>query len=247
MIINQAIMMAGGRGLRMAPISNYLSKHLIPLYDDKVVIDFPINTLKHLGVKQLIIVLGSQHCGQIFEYLKDGKHLGLEIIYVYQDQPLGISHGINLCKSLIDGNFITILGDNCYQNPIGWEKLDETKHNPHSAMIALTKSSDLHRFGVASISDNKIIKLEEKPKAIDISFNNYAITGCYLFTPEFFNYFEKTKPSLRGEYEIVSVIQQYLDDDLLSYSIISGWWNDAGSHSSINYIRQLVKTDPVVF
>src|ERR1700744_4425439 len=159
--MEQTILLAGGSGKRVKKISAFLSKHLIPLYNEKVVIDYSINSAIKLGTKQLIIVLGAAHCGQIIDYIRSGSSLGLEVVYFFQEEALGIAHGVNLCRSIIDGNFGLILADNIFQHTLPWKTSDLTKNNPNAARIALDKENkDLQHFGVASINKTgKIIRI----------------------------------------------------------------------------------------
>jgi len=229
-MIKNGILLAGGNGTRLKPFTNIYSKQLLYLAG-KAVIDYPIQTLVDLGVENITITLGSNFAGQIIDYCGDGSRYGVNINYLYQESAAGISHAINLCKKNVSDadKFYTILGDNWFQNPI--------KFVDDSVKIVLNKHPKLNAFGVASIKNNKIIKIEEKPKVIDDSVENYAITGLYCFDQKFFEYFKKTKRSARNEFEITSIIQMYHDDNNLQYSIIDGEWNDAGTIENLNYLN----------
>jgi glucose-1-phosphate thymidylyltransferase len=241
------IILCSGSATRLKPLSSIINKSMIPV-NDKFILDYPINSLKHLGVKNLIIILGDNPLNsQIISYLRSGEHLGMKCRYLFQEKSDGISSAIALVEDLVSDNFVVCLGDNIFQKPINWGGLDEAKHNPFAARIALFKHHDLHRFGVASVRNGKIFKLEEKPKILETNCANYAIAGLYGFTKQFFEMFRKTKPSLRGEWEITDILQQYLNEGLLESSTISGWWRDCGTFSALEETRGLVKTDPVVF
>ena len=217
MSINSGIILAGGTGSRLAPLNDLFNKHMIPVYN-KFIIDYPLDTLKNLGVKNVTVVLGGSHFSQVVSHVKDGSHLGMSVNYVYQDKPLGIAQAINLCEKYVVQNdrFVTILGDNIFENSI---KLNE---NSYGAQIVLHNHQDLYRFGVAGLNGNKIIKLDEKPKVLDQALANYAITGCYIFDSDFFRYFQNLKPSARGEYEIIDIIRLYHADQNLGYSFVNG-------------------------
>ncbi len=232
MSINSGIILAGGTGSRLAPLNDLFNKHMIPVYN-KFIIDYPLDTLKNLGVKNVTVVLGGSHFSQVVSHVKDGSHLGMSVNYVYQDKPLGIAQAINLCEKYVvqSDKFVTILGDNIFENSI---KLNE---NSYGAQIVLHNHQDLHRFGVAGLNGNKIISLNEKPKVIDEGLSNYAITGCYIFDNDFFRYFQSLKPSARGEYEIIDIIRLYHADQNLRYSFVDGMWSDAGTHESINFVN----------
>ena len=231
MKIKDGIILTGGSGSRLAPINSIYNKQLFPIHS-KFLIDYPIATLKNFGVENLTVILGSNHSGQIIEYLKDGSAFDLNINYVYQKEPKGISQAISLCERFINNKFAVILGDNVYEEPV---KLNESDN----AQIILTDHKELERFGVATIKDDKIVSIVEKPKIIDRALKNYAVTGCYIFDELFFDLFKQTIPSARGEFEIVDIIKLYLSLNKLDYSIINGEWVDAGTFSAINYISNL--------
>ncbi len=232
MKVSHGIILAGGFGTRLAPLTNLFNKHMVPLYN-KFIIDYPIQTLKSIGVEHLTVVLGGAHYSQVVSYLEDGSKYGLNINYVYQGKPMGISQGINLCKNSIGNNkFAVVLGDNIFEKGISFKDCD-------GSQIVLSNHHNLNRFGVASIIDNKVDKIEEKPKEIDFSNGrqNYAITGCYLFDSNFFEYFKDLKPSARGEYEITDIIKRYNEDNKLNFTFVDGLWSDAGTHESVNFLN----------
>ena len=228
MEVKDGIILTGGTGSRLRPLTNVVNKHLIPI-NGKFIIDYPINTLKEIGCENITVILGSNHSGQIIDYLKDGADFGVNISYVYQSKPSGISQAISLCERFVKDKFAVMLGDNIYGTSI---KLKESK----KAQIVLCSHKELKRFGVASIDKNgKIIKIEEKPLNLDCSVNNFAITGTYIFDSLFFEYFKQTSKSARGEFEIVDIIRKYLDNGNLDYSIINSSWVDAGTHEAVEY------------
>lgn len=233
MMIDSGIILAGGTGSRLAPLNNLFNKHLVPVYN-KFIIDYPLDTLKNLGVKNLTVVLGGNHFSQVVSHIKDGNHLGMTVNYVYQDKAAGIAQAINLCQRFVGKDFIVILGDNIFEKPVVLNE-DFTS----GAQIVLHKHAELNRFGVAGISydTQKIVSLQEKPKLLSNSTDNYAVTGCYKFDSKFFEYFKELKPSERGEYEIIDIIAEYGYDDSLGYTFVDGMWSDAGTHESINYVN----------
>ena len=231
--MKNGIILAGGTGSRLLPLTNVVNKHLLGL-NGKFIIDYPINTLKQLGCTDVTVVLGGSHYAQVVGYLGDGSRYGLNFNYVYQLEPKGIAQAIYLCKQFVknSNNFSVVLGDNIFENSLQWSKINST------AQIMLAHHASLTRFGVASIdANNKIVKIEEKPKNIDLNYTNMAISGCYLFTSEFFDYFQDIKLSFRGEYEITSILQKYLKHDKLTHNVITGLWSDAGTHESIGYVN----------
>lgn len=242
MTITRGIILAGGSGTRLQPLTGSINKHMLPIHN-QFIIDYPINTLKQMGIKNITIVLGGPHFSQVVSYLKDGSDRDLTFNYVYQKEAAGIAQGINICEQYVehDDQFIVCLGDNVFQNPIVWSsKLNI--HNPHCAKIALYKHPELNRFGVATLDQKKkIISLQEKPQSLDNTFEHYAITGCYVFDRGYFDMFRHIRKSARGEFEIVDIIRQYLDHDALEYTVIDGFWSDAGLFESIDQCRKILK------
>lgn len=233
MRVGSGIILAGGTGSRLAPLNSLFNKHLVPVYN-KFIIDYPLETLRKLGVKNLTVVLGGQHYQQVVEHIKDGLHLGMNVNYIYQNKPIGIAQAINLCRPFVEhkDNFVTILGDNIFENPIVFDEETDAK-----AQIVLHRHQNLQRFGVASIADGKIVNIVEKPKEIDPQYENYAIAGCYLFDSQFFKFFTHLSPSARGEYEITDIIHMYNERKELGFGFVDGMWSDAGTHESINFVN----------
>jgi glucose-1-phosphate thymidylyltransferase len=237
-MIKNAIMLTGGTGSRLLPFTKLISKHLLPV-NGKMIIDYPIKTLTDMGIQNLTIVVGSSFSGQILDYIQDGSQFGLNVNYCYQQKPQGIAQAINICKRYVedDDQFVVILGDNVFTNPIKWNNTNT------DAQIVLCEHNELQKFGVASVNqEGKIQYFIEKPKAINYAYNNYAIAGCYLFDQEFFNYFAGMVPSDRGEFEIVDIIKQYHKDNELSYIVQDGLWSDAGTHDSIAFLNNYFYT-----
>ena len=230
MKVTTGIILTGGTGSRLAPLNSLLNKHLVPVYN-KFIVDYSVDTLRNVGVKYLTVVLGGAHFSQVVSHLRDGEHLGMEINYVYQNKPMGIAQAINMCKPFIFWQFATILGDNIFENPVKFINSDK------AAQIVLHKHSELNRFGVASYDNGELVKIIEKPQIIDSKLDNYAITGCYLFDQQFFNFFENLLPSARGEYEITDIIRMYADIKELDCTFVDGMWSDAGTHQSINFVN----------
>lgn len=231
------IILAGGTGSRLAPLTQVVNKHLLGV-NNQFIIDYPINTLKNMGCQDVTVILGGAHFSQVVGYLQDGSRYGLNINYVYQGEPKGIAHAISLCKRFVydDADFSVILGDNIFENNIQWNN-PEYKTNP-KAQIVLSNHPEMQRFGVASFDEaGQIKKIEEKPKVLDPTLTHRAITGCYLFTPQYFEYFKELKPSARGEYEITDIISMYYRDNNLSWTELDGLWSDAGTHESIGYVN----------
>lgn len=227
--IKIGVIACGGEGSRLSPYTTFVNKGLVGI-NGKFIVDYPLNTLRKLGVRDLIVILGGSNFSQIVSYIKDGKSFGFSSCsYVYQEKAEGISQAINLCSRLInDEQFYVILGDNVFDGDISFNDPEQ-----YSAQIVLNRHKDLHRFGVASIKNGVISKIEEKPKELDPFFEQYAITGLYLFDQNFFQYFKCTNKSDRNEFEITDIIRIYRSQGELGYTIMDGVWTDAGTHKAI--------------
>lgn len=231
-MITQGIVLCGGEGTRLAPYTKFVNKGLVGI-NGKFIIDYALDTLRELGVQDLIVVLGGSHFAQIVSHIKDGKDLGFKSCsYVYQATPQGLSQAISLCEHLINQEkFYTILGDNIYDGGIKFDHIER-----YGAQICLVKSTELYRFGVASLKDQKIVNIQEKPKVLDPSLQHYAISGLYLWDHNFFKYFRASKPSARNEFEITDIMQQYQTHQELGYTIFDGKWQDAGTMDAIKQL-----------
>lgn len=242
MNIDTGIILAGGKGTRLQPFTKFISKHLLNL-NGKCIIDYPINTLKQMGIKNLTIVVGSDFSGQIVDYIGDGSNFDLNVNFIYQKEPLGISHAVNLCQKYVKDaeKFVVCLGDNIFSKPIVWSEKP-------GAQIVLDSSRNnlecIKRFGVATVNKahSEILNIIEKPQTFDYKLYNYPITGCYLFDQKYFEYFKNLTPSQRGEYEIVSIIEQYLKDKNLNWTYSEGFWSDAGTIESLAETNMFLST-----
>jgi len=241
-MITNAILLTGGSGTRVSPASLAYNKHLI-LLNKKLVVDYSLSTLQSLGVKNVSIIMGGEHYDQVVAYLQDGSQYGMSFNYIYQSKANGIAAAINLARRYVQdgegGNFVAMLGDNYFEHPIEFQS-----PYPGTAQIVLHKHPELQRFGVASIKNGAIAKVEEKPTALDGSMENYAIAGCYLFDQHYFDYFRNLKPSARGEFEITGIIEQYRQDGALDHVFTKGVWSDVGTHQSLLEVHQhLIKKE----
>lgn len=249
--MKNGIILAGGTGSRLFPLTHVVNKHLLGV-NGNFIIDYPVNTLKQMGVENLTVVLGGNHFSQIVDHLKDGRTSGMNINYVYQGEAKGIAQAINLCQRFVNDKdqFAVILGDNIFENKIEWQLDKESgQHIPSfyeafKAQIVLDADKlnhpELKRFGMATIeNDWSISSIVEKPQSFDEAKGNYPITGCYLFDQQYFEYFRNLKPSARGEYEIVDILNQYREHDQLKAAWHeNGLWSDAGTHESIEHVNK---------
>lgn len=231
-MIKNGIILAGGNGTRLAPLTYVVNKHLLGI-NGKFIIDYPIDTLKQMGVENLTVVLGGNHFSQVVDHLKDGRTLGMNINYVYQGEAKGIAQAINLCRRHVynDDVFAVILGDNIFDQPFQF-------NNTLGAQIILTEVSDPKRFGVAFCNEQMdIMNIKEKPLILDPQHKPFAIVGCYAFDYNYFDYFPYLVPSDRHEYEITDIIKMYQQDGQCKSHLYKGFWSDAGTHSSLAHVN----------
>jgi len=226
----KGVILAGGRGTRLYPLTYATNKHLLPVYD-KPMIFYPISTLVNAGIKQIMVVVSGEHSGHFIRVLKNGEDLGLEHLeYGYQENPVGgIADALAICEDFSDGEPITvILGDNTTDADIS----RPVKEFKDGAMVFLKEVPDPERFGVPvfDAKGEKIVKIEEKPKN---PANNYAVTGLYIYDGHVFEYIKKCQPSARGELEITDVNNFYVKKSKLCWATLDGFWRDAGTFQTI--------------
>ena len=230
----KGVILAGGTGSRLYPLTKVTNKHLLPVYD-KPMIYYPIQTLINAGIKEIMIVSGKGHAGHFLELLGSGSELGVRLTYEIQEEAGGIAQALGLAEDFADNSPVTmILGDNIFQDNI----IDSVKSFTSGAKIFLKEVSDAHRFGVAEIDGNRIISIEEKPK---IPKSSLAVTGLYIYDSRVFDIIRNLKPSGRGELEITDVNNAYVRMGEMEYSILEGFWSDAGTFESLFRASELVK------
>ena len=227
----KGVVLAGGLGPRLYPLTHATNKHLLPVYD-KPMIHYPIQTLVNAGINDILIVVGGPHAGDFIRVLQNGKDLGISHLeYAYQKSgDGGIADALSLAEDFADENPITvILGDNCTDTDIS----SEVKNFQDGAVIFLKEVEDPQRFGIAELDKNdqsKIISIEEKPKNPK---SNLAITGVYIYDGRVFKFIRQIKPSARGQLEITDVNNLYLAEGKLKWAKLSGFWSDAGTFESL--------------
>ena len=233
----KGIVLAGGLGKRLYPLTKVTNKHLLPVYG-KPMIYYPIQTLVDAGISDILIVTGGNHAGEFLRLLGNGKDFGLKHInYTYQEGEGGIAEALKLAKHFADKDkIVVILGDNIIEKNIKTAVSDFCKQLG-GAKILIKKVSDPERFGVAELKDGKILGIEEKPKKPK---SKYAVTGIYMYDNNVFDIIKTLKPSGRGEIEITDVNNAYIKRGELTYSILDGWWTDAGTFESLLWANNLV-------
>ena len=226
----KGVVLAGGKGSRLYPLTRVTNKHLLPVYD-RPMIFYPIQTLVDVGIREIIIVTGGQNAGDFLRLLSNGKDFGLHRIhYTYQEGEGGIADALRLAAPFVEGERIcVVLGDNIIEHNVIASKQAFEKQE-RGAHIILKEVSDPHRFGCPEISDGRILGIEEKPKNPK---STYAVTGIYFYDETVFEKIGKTKPSWRNELEITDVNNMYLEEKSLTHSYLDGWWTDAGTFESL--------------
>jgi len=234
----KGVILAGGLGTRLLPLTKITNKHLLPVYD-KPMIYYPIETLIDAGIKDILIVTGGNNAGDFLRLLGNGNQFGLkDINYTYQEGEGGIADALRLAENFIDGDkAVVILGDNIIEKSIR-KAVERFRRQKSGARVLLKKVPDPKRFGVAEIKDGKIASIAEKPKRPKSSF---VITGIYMYDHQVFNIARTLKPSKRGELEITDVNNAYIKKNQLEFEELKGWWTDAGTFESLYRASVLVE------
>jgi glucose-1-phosphate thymidylyltransferase len=236
----KGVILAGGTGSRLFPLTKVTNKHLLPVYDEPMIY-YPLKTLINAGIKDILIVSGKGHVGHFLELLGSGAEFGVRLSYDIQKEAGGIAQALSLAKPFVDGDSVTvILGDNIYEDNVK----EHVASFKSGARIFLKTVPDAHRFGVAELDEAKgrVIGIEEKPKSPK---SNYAVTGLYIYDNSVFDIIKTLKPSGRGELEITDVNNDYVRQGTLSYSILKGYWSDAGTFESLYRASELVRNKKV--
>ena len=233
----KGIILAGGLGKRLGPLTKITNKHLLPVYD-RPMIYYPLNLLVDAGIKDILIVTGGNHAGEFLRLLGDGQAFGLtHINYTYQEGEGGIAQALGLAKHFAKGSrIVVVLGDNILEHGID-DHVARFRKQKEGARVLLKKVEDPARFGVATLKAGKIVAIEEKPKNPK---SDLAVTGVYMYDERVFDIVKTLKPSKRGELEITDVNNAYLRKDQLEFDVLKGWWTDSGTFDSLLHANQLV-------
>lgn len=224
----KGVILAGGLGTRLYPLTLITNKHLLPLYDRPMIL-YPLNTLKKSGISEIMVVCGKEHAGHFMNFLGSGKDFGVKISYALQHSSKGIAEALSLAEDFADRRKIAvILGDNIFER--SFEQDIKSFLDEEGAKVFLKKVPDPFRFGVAEIIDGKIRSITEKPKKPK---SDLVTTGFYLYDHDIFDKIKKLTPSARGEYEITDTHNMYIKEGKLSYSLVRGYWSDAGTFDSL--------------
>ncbi len=233
----KGVILAGGLGTRLYPLTKVTNKHLLPVYD-KPMIYYPIQTLVNAGIRDILLVTGGNSAGDFLRLLGNGTEFGLQHLnYTYQEGEGGIAAALSLAEFFVNQESVcVILGDNIIERNIiaavrAYEKQGK------GAKVLLKEVKDPQRFGVAVLDGNRLVRIEEKPKEPK---SPYITTGVYFYDHEVFDIIRTLKPSARGELEITDVNNAYLERGRLAWDILEGWWTDAGTFESLKLANNLV-------
>jgi glucose-1-phosphate thymidylyltransferase len=233
----KGVILAGGLGTRLFPLTKVTNKHLLPVYD-KPMIYYPIQTLINAGIDDILIVTGGNNAGDFLKLLGNGKEFGLRHInYTYQEGEGGIAEALRLAEFFAAGDKVcVVLGDNIIEKNIR-KAVEAFQTQKGGAKILLKEVPDPQRFGVAALEGDRIVSVEEKPKEPK---SNYAVIGIYLYDGAVFDIIKTLRPSGRGELEITDVNNRYIKEGLMTWDLLEGWWTDAGTFESLLRANLLV-------
>jgi len=233
----KGVVLAGGLGTRLHPLTKVTNKHLLPVYM-KPMIYYPIESLASGGIEEIMIVTGGNNAGDFLKLLGNGKEFGLaHLNYAYQEGEGGIAEALSLCRAFVDEDKVAVvLGDNIIQNSIK-PHIDAFMEQEAGARVLLKEVEDPERFGVARLEGERITEIIEKPEDPP---SNYAVTGIYFYDHQVWNVIDSLDPSDRNELEITDVNNFYVNQDTMQYSVLEGWWTDAGTFESLLKATELV-------
>ncbi len=231
----KGIILAGGTGSRLFPLTKVTNKHLLPI-GNKPMIYYPIEKLLEVGIDEILIVTGTEHMGDVVNLLGSGKDFGCRFTYKVQDEAGGIAQALGLAENFVgDDSMVVILGDNIFESSL--ERAVEN-YPGKGAQILLKEVHDPQRYGVAEVEGDHIKSIEEKP---DHPKSNFAVTGIYFYDSKVFDCIHNLKPSGRGELEITDVNNYYIQQGEMKWSELQGWWTDAGTPASYKHANDLVR------
>jgi glucose-1-phosphate thymidylyltransferase len=232
----KGIVLAGGTGSRLYPLTKVTNKHLLPVGREPMIFH-PVKKLLGAGIAEIMIITGTEHMGDVVGQLGSGREFGAEFTYRVQDEAGGIAQALGLCENFVGNDRLcVILGDNIFEADLAPIASAFAKQ-PKGARICLKTVPDPHRYGVATISGDKIVRIQEKPKQPE---SNMAVTGIYFFDADVFRIVKTLKPSARGELEITDVNNAYIEAGTMEFGTLEGFWTDAGTFDSWKLANDLV-------
>lgn len=233
----KGVVLAGGLGSRLKPLTKVTNKHLLPVYDQPMIY-FPIQTLVKAGIDDIMIVTGGNSAGDFLKLLGNGRDFGLKHLnYTYQEGEGGIADALSLVEHFADDEpLCVVLGDNIIEGNIRKAREDYEKQG-NGAKILLKKVHDPQRFGVPELEGDRVLRIEEKPQDPK---SDYAVIGIYFYDARVFDIIKTLEPSARNELEITDVNNDYIDRGLMTWNELEGWWTDAGTFESLLHATNLV-------
>ena len=239
----RGVILAGGKGTRMGELTKVTNKHLLPVGPYPMVYH-PLKKLIGAGLKDILLVSGTEHMGDFIELLGSGKDHACRLTYRVQDEAGGIAQALGLAELFCTGSrSCVLLGDNIFEAPLKG-MLDAAAAKPDWAWLGLKQVHDPQRYGVAELDGDRVVGIEEKPKQPK---SDYAVVGIYIYPPDVFNLIRTLKPSRRGELEITDVNNYYLKQGRMGFSTLDGYWTDAGTLDSLDFANELVRKEPPRF
>jgi glucose-1-phosphate thymidylyltransferase len=239
----RGVILAGGIGTRLGELTKVTNKHLLPVGPYPMVY-YPLKKLAGAGVREVMLVSGTEHMGDFVELLGSGREHDCHLTYRVQDEAGGIAQALGLARLFCAGaRCAVILGDNIFLDPLGPLLAESNKASDH-AWVALKRVPDPGRYGVAELRGDRVVGIEEKPAKPK---SDCAVAGIYIYPPDVFDVIKRLKPSGRGELEITDVNRHYLDQGRLGYSFLKGFWTDAGTPDSLALVNQLVREKTPLF
>ncbi|SYX86448.1 sugar phosphate nucleotidyltransferase [Paenibacillus alvei] len=233
----KGIILAGGTGSRLFPLTKVTNKHLLPVGKYPMIFH-SISKLKQARINDILIVTGKEHMGEVVNLLGSGSEMGASFTYKVQDEAGGIAQALGLAEQFVGNDqMVVILGDNVFEDDISIY-VEKFKDQNQGAKILLQEVHDPNRYGVAELQGEHIVSIEEKPQKPK---SNYAVTGIYMFDHTVFNIIKTLRPSGRGELEITDVNNAYIRKNELTFDVLQGWWTDAGTHASLARANELAK------
>ena len=233
----KGVLLAGGMGSRLLPLTRVTNKHLLPVGREPMIFH-PLKKLAGAGITRILIVTGTEHMGAMIQMLGSGRDFGCEFTYRVQDEAGGIGQALGLAKVFVgDARMVVILGDNIFEDDLA-PYVESFRGQADGARVLLKEVPDPTRFGVPTIEGDRITAITEKPKE---PATNYAVIGVYMYLPEVFDIIATLEPSGRGELEISDVNDHYAKAGTLRYDILQGWWSDAGTFESIRRASDLLE------
>lgn len=233
----KGVILAGGMGTRLYPVTKVINKHLLPVYDRPMIM-FPLETLAKAGIQEILIVLGGESVGDIIKLLGGGSDFGVRLTYKYQEEAGGIAQALALAEDFAgQDKIMVVLGDNILEDCLT-DAVDDFLRTDVKAGIFLKEVSDPKRFGIAELDGQRVINIEEKPEEPK---SNLAVTGVYMYDPEVFTVIRKIKPSGRGELEITDVNNYFIAQNSLTAYHLNGFWIDAGVFTSLHQASMLIQ------